>query len=66
MTVTVNGKPQALPDSATVAQLVEALGFGEKRVAVEVNLALVTKKEWPATILKDGDKIEVVSFVGGG
>lgn len=66
MTVYVNSKPEELPDNASVATLLTQLKVGEKRVAVEVNQQLVTRAEWPAHILKSGDKIEVVSFVGGG
>lgn len=66
MTVFVNGQPHTLPDGAPVALLIEQLKLGEKRVAVEVNTELVTKSEWPARVLHDGDKLEIVSFVGGG
>lgn len=66
MTVQVNGQPTTLPDGATVALLLLELKLGEKRVAVEVNRQLVVRKEWPETALQEGDRIEVVSFVGGG
>lgn len=66
MTVHVNGQPKELEASATVAALVEVLGLGQKRVAVEVNKELVVKKEWAARTLSEGDRVEVVSFVGGG
>lgn len=52
--------------STTVAALVDVLGLGQKRVAVEVNKELVVKKEWAAKVLCEGDRVEVVSFVGGG
>ncbi|HYG76916.1 MAG TPA: sulfur carrier protein ThiS [Planctomycetota bacterium] len=66
MVVFVNSKQQTLEDGATVARLIEALGMGQKRVAVEVNTELVTKGEWQQFKLKEGDRIEIVSFVGGG
>lgn len=66
MQVHVNGKPVALEDRATVMQLIEVMELGSRRVAVEVNKELVVKKEWEQTVLKDGDRVEVVSFVGGG
>jgi sulfur carrier protein len=66
MTVTVNGKPHPLTDGTTLAALVEQLNFGPKRLAIEVNKELVTRTEWPGCVLKDGDTIEIVSFVGGG
>jgi len=66
VTIVVNSKPQELPEAATVADLIEQMKLGEKRVAVEVNTELVTKTEWKSHRLKDGDKVEVVTFVGGG
>jgi sulfur carrier protein len=66
MTVNVNGKPQALQDGATLTELVQALGLGEKRVAIEVNRELVTRGEWAGRVLRESDKVEIVSFVGGG
>jgi len=64
--VIVNSKQQTLEDGASVARLLECLNMQQKRVAVEVNAELVTKGEWPAFKLSDGDRIEIVSFVGGG
>jgi len=66
MTVIVNSKPEEVPDGATVAGLLAQLKLTEKRVAVESNKELVTRTEWATHILKNGDKIEIVSFVGGG
>ena len=66
MQIIVNSKPQELPEKASVADLIEVLKLGEKKVAVEVNAELVTKAEWKTHILNSGDKVEVVTFVGGG
>lgn len=66
MTVHVNGASKQLPDGATVARLVETLALGGVRLAVEVNKELVVRKVWAAHVLKDGDRVEVVTFVGGG
>lgn len=66
MHVSVNSKSREMPEQATVSDLIAALQLGEKRVAVEVNAELVARAEWPKFVLKDGDKIEVVTFVGGG
>jgi len=62
----VNSKETETPDGATVQQLIEQLGLGQKRVAVEVNAQLAAKSEWNSVVLKPGDRVEVVSFVGGG
>ena len=66
MLIKVNSKPQELPANATVKALLELLAIGEKRVAVEVNTELVTKAQWPEFKLKDGVRVEIVTFVGGG
>ncbi len=66
MLIKVNSKPQELPANATVKALLELLAIGEKRVAVEVNTELVTKGQWPEFKLKDGVRVEIVTFVGGG
>ena len=52
--------------SLTVAGLVESLGMKSDRVAVELNRDIVPRDRWPETQLKDGDRLEVVHFVGGG
>ena len=66
MNIVVNGKTTETPPNATVAALVEQLQLGQKRVAVEVNQELVVKKDWAARTLNEGDRVEIVSFVGGG
>ena len=50
----------------TLAQLVEQLGMKSDRVAVELNRDIVPRAQWPATRLQDGDRLEIVHFVGGG
>ena len=63
----VNDEPRALPDGATVADLVATLGLGARRIAVEVNRAVVPRASTiPARTLRDGDAVEVIHFVGGG
>jgi thiamine biosynthesis protein ThiS len=64
--VTVNDEPRMLPDGATVADLVTVLDLGPRRIAVEVNHAVVPRAEYTHTRLHDGDAIEVIHFVGGG
>ncbi|MBL8758285.1 MAG: sulfur carrier protein ThiS [Phycisphaerae bacterium] len=66
MTVTVNGEPRELAPGATVSALLETLGLARAACAVEVNRELVPKKQHPLHALADGDRIEVVSLVGGG
>lgn len=66
MLLHLNGEPQNFPDGLTVAALVAQLGMKPDRVAVELNLEIVPRACWEATTLKDGDRLEVVHFVGGG
>ena len=66
ITVTVNGEPRELPAGSTVADLVTALGLKPAQVAVERNKELVRRADHAATELADGDRLEVVTFFGGG
>ena len=66
VTVMVNDETHALPDGATVADLVATLGLGARRIAVEVNRMVVPRAEYPRTTLREGDAVEVIHFVGGG
>jgi sulfur carrier protein len=66
MTLHINGELRDFPNGLTVAALVTQLGMKPDRVAVELNLEIVPRTQWEATILRDGDKLEVVHFVGGG
>ena len=66
MTLHINGEPRDFADALTLSALVEQLGMKADRVAVELNLEIVARADWTATILKDGDKLEIVHFVGGG
>ena len=49
-----------------VRDLVEKLGLKPERLAVEINRKIIRKAEWDSTSLSDGDKVEIVHFVGGG
>ena len=66
MQVTVNDEPKSLAAGATVADLVATLGLGPRRVAVEVNREIVMRATYASTVLRDGDTIEIIHFVGGG
>ena len=65
MTLTINGEPQ-FSSAETLGALVEQLGMKSDRVAVELNLGIVPREQWLATQLADGDRLEIVHFVGGG
>lgn len=64
--ITVNGEGRTLPAGSTIADLVGALGFAGRPVAVERNKELVRRADHAATVLQAGDRLEVVTFFGGG
>lgn len=66
MRVVVNGQGREIEDGATVAQLVRQLCVAPERVAVELNREVVRRALWAETKLSEGDRLEVVHFVGGG
>ncbi|MBD9483575.1 sulfur carrier protein ThiS [Pseudomonas sp. PDM14] len=66
MHIQLNGEPCELPDGTTVADLLERLQLTGRRVAVERNLDIVPRSQHGATVLHDGDQLEVVHAIGGG
>ena len=62
----INGDEKSFADSLSLAQLIEQLGMKGDRVAVELNREIVPRAQWPETSLRDGDRLEIVHFVGGG
>ena len=68
MKLQINGEERAFdsPTPFTLAALVDRLGMKADRVAVELNRDIVPRDRWAETTLNDGDRLEVVHFVGGG
>jgi len=66
MQLIVNGKKQTFEDGITVDQLLTKIGVESTKVAVERNLEIISKTEFHMVALCDGDKIEIVHFIGGG
>jgi sulfur carrier protein len=66
MQITVNDQPHDVVEGATVAELLEQLGLAGKPVAVEVNLDLVPRTRHAGHPLAAGDRLEIVTLVGGG
>ena len=66
MEVLVNGQPQTVAEGTTVAELLAERGMTARHVAVEVNLELVSRDAHAERILQAGDRLEVVTLVGGG
>jgi thiamine biosynthesis protein ThiS len=65
MNLVINGEPQSFA-TETLGELVQQLGMKPDRIAVELNRNIVPRDQWPQTSLKDGDRLEIVHFVGGG
>lgn len=66
MTLQINGEKRQFPDALSVSSLVEHLGMKGDRVAIELNLEILPKERWSSTELHEGDRLEIVHFVGGG
>ncbi len=66
MQIFVNGESRLVTEGFTAAQLVEELGLTGRRVAMEVNLDIVTRSQYPQHTFNEGDKVEVVHAIGGG
>lgn len=66
MTVTVNGQARTVVEGLTLAQFVKELGLERNPIAVELNREVVPRDRHGETRLADGDRLEIVTLVGGG
>ncbi len=66
VTITVNGTVTALSRGTTIDRLLADRGVIADRVAVEVNLSVVERGAFATTTIEEGDRVEIVNFVGGG
>lgn len=66
MHLIINGEDQVFVEDITVAMMLTSLGLDQDLVAVERNLEIVHRSTYKTTILADGDRIEIVHFIGGG
>jgi len=64
--VTINGEERRVPDGATIADILRSLKVEEQVMAVAVNGEIVKREEWESYRPKEGDRIEFLTFVGGG
>jgi sulfur carrier protein len=64
--VKINGDLREVPEGLTIRALLDSLGLGAERVAVEVNTEVVRRARHAEHHLSDGDEVEIVTFVGGG
>ena len=66
MEITANGEKRQVPDGITVAGLINEIGWPSGRIAVERNGEIVPKERFGSVVLGAGDRLEVVTLVGGG
>jgi len=66
MRLQINGEARDFPDALSLESLLERLGMKADRVALELNHEIVSRPQWAQTSLQDGDRLEIVHFVGGG
>jgi len=65
--IQINGEQREFPQSSlSLNELIEKLSLPAQRIALEVNKMIVRRRDWEKTTVKDGDRIEIVHFVGGG
>jgi thiamine biosynthesis protein ThiS len=66
MNITLNGEPRELPEPMSITQMLAHLSLVAAKVAVERNLEIVPRSLFAQTMLEEGDRIEIVRFIGGG
>ncbi len=66
MKLIINGEEREFGSFGNVSELIDSLGIKGDRVAVELNREIVPRSTWNVTPVSDGDKLEIVHFVGGG
>ncbi len=66
MNITLNGEKKEFPDGITILGLLETLNIQHRRVAVELNESIMKKDGYDSIVIKEGDSLEIVSFMGGG
>ena len=66
MKIRLNGEEKETEEGATLPALIESLSLAPERIAVELNGEVIRRADWPRVKLNEGDRVEVVHFVGGG
>lgn len=64
--IQVNGEPMELGSTCSLQELIEQLRLGGRRLAVEINGEIVPRSQYPARVLAEGDRLEIVHAIGGG
>lgn len=66
MKIFLNGEESEVENGVSLSRLLELLSLPEQRIAIELNKTVVRKRDWVVTEVREGDKVEIVHFVGGG
>ncbi|PYS92055.1 MAG: thiamine biosynthesis protein ThiS [Acidobacteria bacterium] len=66
MEITLNGESKKIESEVTLDRLLDLFSLPRQRVAIELNRTVVRRNDWPETTVNEGDRIEIVHFVGGG
>lgn len=66
MELMINGKPREVHERATIATLLEELKIDPLRVAVQLNLEIIKRERYAQTVLRAGDRLEIITFMAGG
>ena len=66
MRIEINGEPREIEAETNLSDLVTELSLPAERVAIELNKKVIRRKDWPGIIITEGDRLEIVHFVGGG
>ncbi len=64
--IQVNGEPQTCPPQTTLPDFLAQLGLNPRLIAVEYNGEILHRQFWPTTVMQAGDRLEIVTIVGGG
>jgi sulfur carrier protein len=62
----INGEDHEVVDNLSLNELITQLDLTPERIAIELNQNVVRRADWPSTVLKENDRVEIVHFVGGG
>ena len=66
MNITLNGASRDVPDQLSASELLQSLGLADKRLALEVNQAIIPRSTFDKHAIKPGDRVEIVHAIGGG
>ncbi len=66
MNLRINGEDREVVDNLSLKELITQLDLTPERIAIQLNQNVVRRADWPSTVLKENDQVEVVHFVGGG